>query len=159
LRLELLGTPASPADVGAAAACFVMLLLLCGRMRQVQAAKQVEALQSTEQAVRQEGKQLQQQVAADLSKQQQEVQQLMTRHSADVARDTIKQFKADQVCLCACWQRSVLAMWRVWMFAWWCNATAASKWAVLFQHQPVLCHVWVHDTSASGRAAAMHGDD
>lgn len=83
-----------------AVAVATLLPLCCVRphrccVPQAQASKQVEALQ----AVRQEAKQLQQQVAADLAKQQQEVQQLLTRHSADVARDTIKQFRADQVSL------------------------------------------------------------
>jgi hypothetical protein len=64
---------------------------------QAEASKQAEALQGAEQAVRQLGQQLQQQVAADLGRQQGEVQQLLARHSAEVARDTIKQFRADQV--------------------------------------------------------------
>lgn len=66
---------------------------------QVQADKQVKALQGAEAQVRQLGQQLQDRVAADLSRQQQEVQQQLTRHSAEVARDTIKQIKADQVCV------------------------------------------------------------
>lgn len=64
---------------------------------QVQASQQVEALQQAEQHVRNAGQQLQEQVAANLSRQQQEVQQQLTRHTAEVARDTIKQLKADQV--------------------------------------------------------------
>lgn len=64
---------------------------------QVQASQQVEALQQAEQHVRKAGQQLQEQVAADLSRQHQEVQQQLTRHTAEVTRDTIKQLKADQV--------------------------------------------------------------
>lgn len=71
----------------------------CQCASQVEASKQAEALQGAEQAVRQLGQQLQQQVAADLGRQQGEVQQLLARHSAEVARDTIKQFRADQVCV------------------------------------------------------------
>lgn len=132
---------------------------MCG---QVQAAKQVDALQSTEQAVRQEGKQLQQQVAADLSKQQQEVQQLMTRHSADVARDTIKQFKADQVCLmhvcCRLPLSNVPVMWRGWVFD--CGAmqqcllpASAQCSAVLPGARPAITY-----SRQSGGAVAMHVD-
>jgi hypothetical protein len=51
----------------------------------------MEVLQGAEQQVRQ-------QVSADLSRQQQEVQQLLAQHSAEVARDSIKQLRADQVC-------------------------------------------------------------
>jgi hypothetical protein len=61
---------------------------------QAQASQQVEALQGAEQGVQQ----VREQLAADLRRQQQEVQQLLAQHSAEVARDTIKQFKADQVC-------------------------------------------------------------
>jgi hypothetical protein len=131
---------------------------VCG---QVQAAKQVDALQSTVQAMRQEGKQLQQQVAADLSKQQQEVQQLMTRHSADVAWDTIKQFKADQVCLmhvcCRLSLSNVPVMWLVGrLIVVPCNsaccqqARSAALWC--------LVHGLPSPIAAKGGAVAMHGD-
>jgi hypothetical protein len=58
---------------------------------QAQACKQMEVLQGAEQ-------QLRQQVSADLGRQQQEVQQLLAQHSAEVGRDSIKQLRADQVC-------------------------------------------------------------
>lgn len=79
-------------------AALTLHLLCCPHLRvQAGAAKQVEVLQQAELQVRQLGQQLQQQVASDLGRQQQEVQALLARHSADVARDTIKQLRADQV--------------------------------------------------------------
>lgn len=60
---------------------------------QAQASQQVEALQGAEQGMQQ----VREQLTADLRQQQQEVQQLLAQHSAEVARDTIQQFKADQV--------------------------------------------------------------
>lgn len=60
---------------------------------QAQASQQVEALEGAEQGVQQ----VREQLTADLCRQQQEVQQLLAQHSAEVARDTIQQFRADQV--------------------------------------------------------------
>ena len=72
----------------------------CCCVLQAEADTQLEGLQLREQQVVELGEQLQQlqqEVTADLSHLQQEVQQQLARHGAEVARDTIKQIKADQV--------------------------------------------------------------